>query len=51
MHWKAPKIHVISFTVIFALLQWSRIESAISPRYACTYMEREEVFALLYKRT
>ena len=42
MHWEAKKF-VTCFVSIFALLQWSGTDPAISPRYACTSKEIESV--------
>lgn len=36
MHWETKKF-MTPFIAIFALLQWSGTESAISPRYACPF--------------
>ena len=35
MHWEAKKLCDWFFTVIFALLWWSKTEPGISPRYVC----------------
>ena len=37
MHWETKKICVTCFIAIFALLQWSGTDPAISPSYACIW--------------
>ena len=50
MHWESKKV-VCHFIAIFTLSQWSGTEPIISPRYACTGMQTDQIQRLTYPGT